>query len=281
MTGQPGNQIAADAASTMPVSGRYDGTMTQPQPGRFSLDLRVDIDSAVSNSPVMNRVSGDFYQVFQTTAAGQPPRVAKTYIGSWIIDTPQVTGSGDHVDISGSVRFWTGTHPATTLTIAITRDVAQHTCTAIVTLSETGGDQRSFACKKSSDCFRSLTLETAVCKSINAAPLRPSYDTHWNADRPAELPQRVLSVEAAYRETGVDVAISPNTTVIDDSDPQFHKLDRGRAARRHGAPFQPLRWNVAELGDVGPARRVLRGLSGRRLDVRRQGGRRFQQQERR
>ena len=232
MTGQPGNQIAADAATTMPVSGRYDGAMTQPQPGRFSLDLRVDIDSAVSNSPVMNRVSGDFYQVFQTTAPEQPPRVAKTYIGSWIIDTPQVTVTGDHVDISGSLRFWTGTHPATTLTIAITRDVAQHTCTAIVTLSETGGDQRSFACKKSSDCFRSLTLETAVCKSINAAPLRPSYDTHWNDDRPAELPQRVLSVEAAYRETGVDVAISPNATVIDDSTPEFHN------------------WTVAELHDA-------------------------------
>jgi hypothetical protein len=106
-------------ASTVPISGRFDGEMSLPQPGRFVLDLRVDVDPAVDNSPVMNRVSGDFYQTFQTTLPGQPPRVAKTYIESWIVDQPRVTWSSDHVDIEGNVRFWTGTHAATTLAIRI------------------------------------------------------------------------------------------------------------------------------------------------------------------
>ncbi len=219
-------------APATPISGRYDGEMMQPQQGQFALDLRIDIDSAVSYSPIMNRVSGDFYQVSQTTLTGQPTRVSKTYIESWIVDVPQVTSSSDHVDIEGSVRFWTGTHAATTVTIRITWDDAQHTRTGTVTLTETGGNQRIFTCRRSSECFRSLTLETAVCSSVNAEPLRPNYDTRWHDNRPAEVPQRLLDIESAYRESGVDLSFSPNVSVIDDSAPQFKS------------------WTVAELHDA-------------------------------
>jgi hypothetical protein len=219
-------------ASTVPISGRYDGEMSLPQPGRFVVDLRIDIDGAVDNSPVMNRVSGDFYQVFQTTLPGQPPRVAKTYIESWIVDHPQVTWSSDHVDVEGTVRFWTVTHAATTVAIRIGWDNSLQTRTGTVTLTESGGGQRSFTCRRSSECFRSLELEMAVCSSVNAEPLRPSYDTRWHNNRPANLPGRMLSIESAYRETGVDVSIDPNVTVIDDSAPQFRA------------------WTVAELHDA-------------------------------
>jgi hypothetical protein len=82
-------------ASAPPISGRYDGEMSLPQPEPFVLDLRVDVDGAVDNSPVMNRVSGDFYQVFQATLPGQPARVSRTCIESWIVDHPQVTWSSD------------------------------------------------------------------------------------------------------------------------------------------------------------------------------------------
>lgn len=220
------------AVSTVPISGRYDGEMSLPQPGRFVLDLRVDVDSAVDNSPVMKRVSGDFYQIFQTTLPGQPSRVAKTYIESWIVDQPQVTWSSDHVDIEGSVRFWTGTHAATTVAIRIGWDNSLQARTGTVTLTESGGAQRSFTCHRSSECFRSLELEMAVCSSVNTEPLRPSYDSRWHSNRPANLPGRMLSIESAYRETGVDVSIDPNATVIDDSAPQFRA------------------WTVAELHDA-------------------------------
>jgi hypothetical protein len=219
-------------AASVPISGRFDGEMSLPQPGRFVLDLRVDVDPAVDNSPVMNRVSGDFYQAFQTTLPGQPPRVAKTYIESWIVDHPQVTWSSDHVDIEGNVRFWTGTHAATAVAIRIGWDSSLQTRTGMVTLTETGGGQRSFTCRRSSECFRSLELEMAVCSSINTAPLRPSYNTCWHNNRPANLPGRMLSIETAYRETGVDVSIDPNVTVIDDGAPQFRA------------------WTVAELHDA-------------------------------
>jgi hypothetical protein len=52
------------------VSGRYDGEMTSPDAGKHALDLRVDIDMRHANSPVMNRVSGDIYQVYSFTWGG-------------------------------------------------------------------------------------------------------------------------------------------------------------------------------------------------------------------
>jgi hypothetical protein len=219
-------------ASSVAISGRYDCEMSLPQPGQFALDLRLDLDAAVSNSPVMNRVSGDFFQVFRSTLSGQPERVARTYIESWIVDQPQVTWSSDHADIAGTLRFWTGAHPATTVAIRIGRGDSQQAPSGTVTLTETGGGQRSFTCRRVSDCFRSLDLELAVCSSVNAEPVRPSYDTRWHANRPPDLQQRVLDIETAYRETGVMLSVAPKATIIDDSAMQFKS------------------WTVAELHDA-------------------------------
>jgi hypothetical protein len=224
--------IAPAAAVATPISGRYEGEMSQPQPGKFALDLRIDIDSAVANSPVMNRVSGDIYQIFRTVLPGQPVRVARTYIESWIVDRPTVTPAGDHIKISGDVRFWNGVHAAMSVMIGIGWDDLQQTRVATAMFSETGGSQRGFACRRISDCFRNITLEMAVCQSVNAQPLCPSYDTSWHNNRPVNLPGRMLSIQAAYRETGVDVSISPNVPVVDDTAPQFRN------------------WTIAELHDA-------------------------------
>ena len=204
-----------------PVSGRYEGEMTLPQPGRFLLDLRIDVDSAGDNSPSMNRISGDFYQMSRIALPGQLPRVSRTYIESWIVDRPEVEWSADHVDIKGSVRFWTGTHAATEIAVRINRDGSQLAHAAAATLTETGGGQRSFICRRTSECFRSLDMEIDVCSSVNRPPLVPGYDTHWHSDRPVDLPRRTLTIEGAYREMGVAVTIDPTHTVIDDSAAAF------------------------------------------------------------
>ncbi len=47
-----------------PVSGRYEGDRSGTGTLPNVLHLRVDIDRRSQNSPVMNRVSGDFYQRF-------------------------------------------------------------------------------------------------------------------------------------------------------------------------------------------------------------------------
>lgn len=209
------------AVSLRPVSGRYEGEMSLPQPGRFLLDLRIDIDSATANSAAMNRISGDLYQVSRITLPGQPARLSRTYIESWIVDRPQVESSGDHIDITGNVRFWTGTHAATTVAVRVSRDNSQFAHAAMITFTETGGGQRSFTCRRVSESFRDLELEIDVCASVNQPPLIPDYDTNWHDDRPVDLPQRTLTIEGAYREMGVSVTIDPSHTVIDDSAPAF------------------------------------------------------------
>jgi hypothetical protein len=212
---------AEEAPRPQTVSGLYQGEMMLPQPGRFTLDLRVDIDQRNHNSPGMNRLSGDLYQVSRTNLPGQPAQVARTYIESWIVDRPQVTVSADHIDVVGAVRFWVGTHPATTVALRITWPGSPPAVAAEATFTESGGATRKFNCRRSFDDFRQIHLEIDVCASVDGQPLVPSYDTSWHDERPAGLPRRVLAIESAYQEAGVHVTIDPGHTVIDDSAEQF------------------------------------------------------------
>ncbi len=214
-----------------PVSGRYEGEMTVPQAGRYVLELRVDIDPRNVTSAVTNRLSGDLYQVDRIVTPGQPPRSWRTYIESWIVDRPQVDWEDCHVTMNGDVRFWTGEHAATAIAVRIDWSSLGPAGPALVTFTESGGGQRSFSCHKVGDSFRELELEIDVCASVNQEPVLPVYDTHAHQDRPSGLPRRMLSIEQAYEDAGVTVTISPDRSVIDDSDPGFHS------------------WSAAELHD--------------------------------
>jgi len=91
--------------------------MISPTPGNQILDLRVDITSRYSDSPVMNRISGDFYRQFMIAIPGRPPIRWRSYRESWIVDSPSVTWETGQVVISGDVRFWKGAHLPTTIRI--------------------------------------------------------------------------------------------------------------------------------------------------------------------
>jgi hypothetical protein len=125
------------------------------------------------------------------------------------------------IDITGDVRFWVGQHPATSATLRIGWPGSPPAVNAVVTFTETGGSKREFQCRRESDGFRAANFEIAVCASVNTPPLLPTYDTAWHADRPADLPRRVLTIEAAYREAGVEATIAPTHAVVDDHAPQF------------------------------------------------------------
>jgi hypothetical protein len=213
--------VTSTASLPLTVSGLYRGDMMLPQPGRFELELRVDIDSRNLISPVMNRVSGDLYQITRTNLPGQPPQIARTYIESWIVDRPEATASIDRIDILGEVRYWIGSHPATTVAIHINWPGSPPAVTAEVTFTETGGATRKYSCRRSSDFFREVHFEIDVCSSVNTLPLLPSYDTSSHDDHPADLPDRVLTIESTYQEAGVHVTIDPDHSVVDDSAPAF------------------------------------------------------------
>ena len=205
------------------ISGQYEGEMTAPTSGLSFLDLRIDVDQRYPNSPVMKRVSGDFYQLNKINVPGGPPKVSRVYRESWIVKEPKVTKAGGKIEISGKVTFWKGTHPVNTLKIKMATLSTGVTPSCVVTFTRPGGQAAVYNCTKKSDAFRTVNLEIDVCKSVNQPPMLPVWDTGGHPNKPANLPQRGLTIEEAYREAGIAVTIRPTHNVIDDSNPQFEK----------------------------------------------------------
>jgi hypothetical protein len=205
----------------MSISGQYDGEMIAPTNGLGFLDLRIDVDKRYANSPVMKRVSGDFYQVNKINVPGSPPKVTRVYRESWIVNEPKVKKLNGKIEITGKVSFWKGIHPPNTLKITMAAPKEGVTPACMATFTRAGGQTAVYNCTKKSDAFRTLNLEVDVCKSVNADPLLPSWDTSAHPIKPAALPQRVLTIEEAYREAGVVVNIRPKESIIDDSNPDF------------------------------------------------------------
>lgn len=195
--------------------------MTSPTGGRDLLDLRIDIDPRYPNSPVLDRVSGDFYQANRLNLPGEPPTTWRVYRESWIVNQPRVTWTPPSVEIQGEVTFWKSIHPPTTLTLRISWDPTSGIGPAEVTFERQGGPPSTFSCSKRSDSFRQVQLEVAVCQSVNRPPILPVYDTGWHPNRPSDLPARALSIEEAYRESGVLMTVRPERKVIDDSAADF------------------------------------------------------------
>ena len=214
------------------VSGRYEGEMSAPTAGLDLLDLRIDVDQRYPNSPVMNRISGDFYQLNKITVPGSPPLVSRVYRESWIVSNPQLTKHADRVTIVGSVVFWKGIHPPTTLQIVIKNPQSGVSTIAEVSLTSAGGQPVLYKCGRKSDAFREVEMEIDICASVNNFPTLPGFLTTDHPVRPAGTIMRTLNIEESYREAGVLVSISPTHDVIDDSDAQFDS------------------WSAAELHDV-------------------------------
>jgi hypothetical protein len=201
------------------VSGTYEGDMSAPSQGAEVLVLRVDIDPRSQHSPVMDRISGDFYTQHSFNFGGRTYRW-RTYTSSWIVDNPTVTWSQCQVRITGRVRFWKGKHLTTNITVVIPWSTFSAAGPAQVTFSTWGTANRVYSCPRTSDAFRDLQLEVDVCASVNSAPLLPTYNTHAHNTRPAGLVQRNMTVASAYDEAGVRVTVTP-PNVIDDSASQF------------------------------------------------------------
>lgn len=215
-----------------PISGRYYGEMTAPTPGKYALDLRADIDRRHSNSPVMNRISGDIYRVYKFKW-GSKTFFWRVYQESWIVDRPDVRWSRCSVGITGRVRYWKGIHLITDVQVAIPWEWGKVGPAQVkFTHPFTASAAAVYSCEKKSSAFRELKLEVDVCDSVNAPPVLPSYDTHAHPNRPVDLPQRTLTIQESYMEAGIDLDINPVHTNIDDSDPDY------------------ATWSVAELHDA-------------------------------
>ncbi|MGZ4847905.1 MAG: hypothetical protein ACXV3D_00400 [Halobacteriota archaeon] len=203
-----------------PVSGRYVGRSMAWGSARHELELRIDIDARDPNSIATNCVSGDVYEV-QEPHPGQP--APRTYSYSWIVDEPHVEWSPCSVVVTGEVRRWKGQHPSGKTDLKLTVRWSSRRIEDAQAVFIVDAETRTrYTCKKTSDCFRDLKLEVGVCKSVNKAPLQPSYNTRWHSVRPVDTPERLLSIERAYWEAGVAVTINQESSEVDDSTAQYH-----------------------------------------------------------
>ncbi|WP_459961519.1 zinc metalloprotease [Nocardia sp. IFM 10818] len=212
--GSPSDPLALQRG---PVSGRYEGFGTELGTRTSLLDLRIDIDTRYSgDSPVMNRVSGDFFQLLGGSPPPAPP-AQPIYIESWIVDNPAVTWSADRVVVSGAVRYWRRSpNPAVQVRITVPWSGAA-IGPAMVEFSTGGTTTAAYLCNYRSDDFRTMVLELDYASSVNIAPHAPVYDTHSHPNRPGGTRRRTLTLETAYREAGVGLTVDPVRTVIDDS----------------------------------------------------------------
>ncbi len=241
-----------------PVSGRYEGIMTGPAPGRMLLDLRVDIDIRYNNSPVMNRISGDFYEMQQFNLPIRGNFSWRVYRESWIVDAPTVKWSRCEVEISGTVRFWLGTHPPTTVVVRIPWSTFAPVGPAQVRFTPAGNFDQNYSCTRRSDSFRDVNLEVDVVQSASAGLITPSYNTNSHPTRPPGLPQRTLTIEETYREAGVHLTIRPDRTLINDSAAGFTSWS---PAELHDA----METHFSQIGGTWP-RWELWGLLAGRFD---------------
>ncbi|KQY25227.1 hypothetical protein ASD16_07280 [Cellulomonas sp. Root485] len=207
------------------LSGRYHGRQGVVALFGRTVDLRVDIDQRYSSeSPVMNRVSGDFYST-RPVKDGQFWRIVRTYENSWIVDSPVVRWGRCAVTITGRLRFWQGVHPVTRVTIRIPWTNGGRR--PGVATFRVGRAETAYTITYEADTFRDVRLELDYCSSVDVEPRVPIYGSRWHDNRPTDTPDRVLTIETAYREAGIGVTIDPTHTVIDDSAAGFASWSPG------------------------------------------------------
>jgi hypothetical protein len=232
-------------AAAMPaISGSYRGPLTSAPGERQRLDLRIDVDSRIPEAAVLKRVSGDIFRIDKTAVPGKPPIETEVYQESWILEQPQVKKSTASVIITGTIRFWNGTHPKATARIRIPR--SPKNAAAEVTLQLEAATPMTFSCKPAGKFFRSVRLEAAVCKSVDAKPTLPIYGTHSLAQRPADLTDRVLTLDGAYGEAGVELVIERGSVVDDTGVTSWTDAELHNAMEHHFSRYnEPWpRWDM-------------------------------------
>ena len=165
------------------VYGRYSARL-----GTFELELRVDIDGA---SP-LQKISGDYYQI-----SGQ----TKTYFGSFMVDSITKTIVNGYITITGTANTsWTTSYKKIKLVIKQT-NFTQPLAPALLQWfhSSTNAPGALYVCTHFHRAFRSVRLEQDCVSGVTP------FTTYNTGALPSGGPARVLSVNSAYQEAGVEM----------------------------------------------------------------------------
>lgn len=175
------------------VSGRYrSGEMS------FQLELRVDVDG----SRPLNCVSGDFYQVTGSTIS---------YFGSFTVNSISLVVTPSQVTIQGQGNFtFNASCPVIKVTIPRTRLFSERAPATVTWFSTTGAPGATYICPFNSIFFRTIQYEQDSVSDVTT-PVFVSYDCGL---LPSGGPTRILSVQAAYAEAGIEMQVSGIWNVI-------------------------------------------------------------------
>ncbi|MGC4102084.1 hypothetical protein [Ferruginibacter sp.] len=174
------------------VYGRYRG-----QTGNFEMELRIDIDGANA----LQKVSGDYYSI-----SGQ----TKSYFGSFIADTIATTIVNGVITITGNTATtWSTAYTKLKIVIKQTL-IFQPLAPASLQWfhATTNAPGAMYVCNNFSRAFRTVRLEQD--RTSGVVPF-VSYNT---GSLPSGGPARVLSINTAYGEAGVEMNTAGISNVV-------------------------------------------------------------------
>jgi len=166
------------------VSGRY-----RSNGAPFQLELRVDVD----RTHPLGKVSGDYYQIAGATV---------TYFGSLIVDAPTITVTATNVVIEGTGKYtFTTSYPKIRVTIPRAFIIQPAPPATVQFFTLTGAAGAVYVCPFVSSMFRTVLYERDLVSDVTTPPFS-SYNT---GSLPSGGPARVLKVESAYAEAGIEM----------------------------------------------------------------------------
>jgi hypothetical protein len=174
------------------VYGRY-----RANSGSFELELRVDVDGANA----LQKISGDYYQILGQT---------KSYFGSFMVDSITKTIVNGIITITGIANTtWPTSFKKVKLAIKQTT-IFQPLAPALLQWyhSTTNAPGALYVCTHYNWAFRTVRLEQDCTAGI--VPFT-SYNTGL---LPSGGSPRVLSINTAYKEAGVDMINAGVTNLV-------------------------------------------------------------------
>jgi len=222
------------------VSGRYRATS-----GAFRVELRVDVDRVRP----MKHVSADFFQVNGGTT---------TYFGSMVVKSPTIKVTTTQVIIKGLGKYtFAAGNPVVNVTIQ-RRTIFQPQAPATLQFFSTGGTAGAiYNCAFESSRFRTIRVETDRVSDVST-PVFSSYNT---ASLPSGGQPRMLSVNGAFAEAGIEMVSTAASNVINIagaganakwSNAELHASMQAHFSLSQDIPQWAVWQVVAQDHDLGP-----------------------------
>jgi hypothetical protein len=222
------------------VSGRY----RSPAAG-FQVELRVDVDG----TRPLNEVSGDFYQISGGTT---------TYFGSFVVKTPTLNVTATTVTVKGLGEFtFSAGAPVVQVTVPRVLIFTPPPNATLQFFTTAGAPGAVYSCAFESRFFRTVSYERGRASDVSS----PEFLSYNTAAFPSAGANRILSVQKAYAEAGVEVQVLPEADLIDISDAgkdaQWSDSELEASMQLHFDQFRDVpQWKVWEmvcqLHELGP-----------------------------